>query len=180
MKKIFVLLLVLCMLFMTACGTPTPSEVLKADMENAKSSPEEILGDVGDDGFSEASNKLLVEKILEFEYELGEEVINEEKGTATVETTITTYPFGDMFTSMMTKLIAEVFANPNMTDKQLEARMDALMADGLKDLKKDYTKTVKIKLALEDGQWVVQESDEMADALTGGMLSWADSVNKAS
>lgn len=179
MKKLFVVLLVLCMLFMTACGTPTPSEALKADMENAKSSPEEILGDVGDDGFSEESNKLLIEKILEFDYKLGEEVINEEKGTATVETTITTYPFGDMFTSIMSKLISEAFANPNMTDAQLEARMDALLADGLKGLEKTYTKTIKIELALEDGQWVVQESDAMSDALTGGMLSWANSVNNA-
>lgn len=179
MKKLFVLLLVFCMLFMTACGTPTPTEALKADMENAKSNPEEILSDVGDDGFGEEANKLLIDKILEFDYELGEEVINEEKGTATVETTITTYPFGDMLSSMMKKLISEVFANPNMTDDQLNARMDALLTDGLKNLKKSYTKTIKIKLTLDDGQWVVEESDEMADALTGGMLSWAESINNA-
>ena len=46
-------------------------------------------------------------------------------------------------------------------------------------VKYSITKTIKIELALEDGQWVVQESDAMADALTGGMLSWANSVNNA-
>ena len=179
MKKFLVLLLVFCMLFMTACGTPTPTDALIADMENAKSNPEDILGDVGDDGFGTEANKKLIEKILEFDYEVGEEVINEEKGTATVETTITTYPFGDILTKVMTNLISEVFANPNMSDDQLSARMDALLIDGLKDIKKTYKKTVKINLKLEDGQWVVQESDDMADALTGGMLSWANSINNA-
>lgn len=179
MKKVFITVLILCMLFMTACGTPTPTEALKADIENAKNSPEEIIGDIGEDGFGKDATEALVDKVLEFDYKLGEEVIDEEAGTATVETTITTYPFGDIFTKLMTDLFTEVFANPNMTDEQLSARMDALLIDGLKGAEKTYTKTIKINLSLEDGQWVVQESDEMADALTGGMLTWANSVNKA-
>ena len=180
MKKVFITVLILCMLFMTACGTPTPTEALKADIENAKNNPEDIIGDIGEDGFGEEATNALVDKVLEFDYKLGEEVIDEEAGKATVETTITTYPFGDVFSTLMTKLFTEIFANPNMTDAQLDERMDALLIEGLKNVEKTYTNTIKINLELEDGVWVVQESDEMADALTGGMLTWANSINNAS
>lgn len=178
MKKVLIILLILCMVFMTACGPKTPTDALKADIENAKNNPEDIIGDIGENGFGEEATEALVDKVLQFDYKLGEEVINEEEGTATVETTITTYPFGTIFSNMMTTLFSEVFANPNMTDAQLEERMDALLIEGLKGAEKSYTKTIKIQLKQENGTWVVQESNEMADALTGGMLSWANSLNK--
>ena len=44
MKKVSILLLALCLIFMTACGTASPTDALKADLENAKSSPDEIIG----------------------------------------------------------------------------------------------------------------------------------------
>ncbi len=178
MKKLLVLLLTLCLVFgMAACGSASPSDALKADMENAKSNPEEIMGDIGEDGFGEKATQALVDKVLEFEYDLGEEVINGE--TATVETTITTYPFGDIFKTVITNYITAAFQSETVTtDDQMLELMDKLLIEELEKAEKTYTKTVTITLEQEDGAWVVQEDDEMANALTGGMLDFANNMNQ--
>ena len=154
MKKVSILLLALCLIFMTACGTASPTDALKADLENAKSSPDEIIGQLGEDGFGEEATQALVDK-------------------ATVETTITTYPFGEIFTGIVADFIPQAFANPDMTDDDASALLDQLLMDALDKADKTYSKTITIELSQEDGEWVVQESDEMSNALTGGMLDFA-------
>ena len=171
MKKVSILLLALCLIFMTACGTASPTDALKADLENAKSSPDEIIGQLGEDGFGEEATQALVDKVLEFDYQLGEEKIDGDK--ATVETTITTYPFGEIFTGIVAYFIPQAFANPDMTDDDASALLDQLLMDALDKADKTYSKTITIELSQEDGEWVVQESDEMSNALTGGMLDFA-------
>ncbi len=171
MKKVSILLLALCLIFMTACGTASPTDALKADLENAKSSPDEIIGQLGEDGFGEEATQALVDKVLEFDYQLGEEKIDGDK--ATVETTITTYPFGEIFTGIVADFITQAFANPDMTDDDSSALLDQLLMDALDKADKTYSKTITIELSQEDGEWVVQESDEMSNALTGGMLDFA-------
>lgn len=176
MKKSLVLLLVLCLVMLTACGSSGPSAALKADLENAKASPEEIIGEMGEDGFGEAATKALIDKVLQFDYELGEEVVDGDK--ATVETTITTYPFGEIFSNVVTNFIAQAFANAgNMTDEDMNELMDKLLIEELNKAEKTYKKTIKIELEQEDGVWVVQESTEMSNALTGGMLDFANKMN---
>ena len=171
MKKVSILLLALCLIFMTACGTASPTDALKADLENAKSSPDEIIGQLGEDGFGEEATQALVDKVLEFDYQLGEEKIDGDK--ATVETTITTYTFGEIFTGIVADFITRAFANPDMTDDDASALLDQLLMDALDKADKTYSKTITIELSQEDGEWVVQESDEMSNALTGGMLDFA-------
>ena len=171
MKKVSILLLALCLIFMTACGTASPTDALKADLENAKSSSDEIIGQLGEDGFGEEATQALVDKVLEFDYQLGEEKIDGDK--ATVETTITTYPFGEIFTGIVADFITQAFANPDMTDDDASALLDQLLMDALDKADKTYSKTITIELSQEDGEWVVQESDEMSNALTGGMLDFA-------
>ncbi len=176
MKKTIVLLLALCLILMTACGASGPSAALQADLENAKASPEEIMGEMGDDGFGEKATEALIDKVLEFEYELGEESIDGD--TATVETTITTYPFGQMFTNVVSQFVTDALTNAGtMTDEDLTELMDKLLMDELNKAEKTYTKTIDIELVQEDGVWVVQESEEMSNALTGGMLDFAESMS---
>lgn len=176
MKKTLVLLLVMCLLVLTSCGSSGPTAALKADLENAKASPEEIMGEMGEDGFGEKATEALIDKVLEFEYELGEEVIDGDK--ATVETTITTYPFGQIFSNVVTNFISQAFANAgNMSDEDMNNLMDKLLMDELNKAEKTYTKTIQIELEQEDGVWVVQEGVEMSNALTGGMVDFANSMN---
>lgn len=176
MKKTIVLILALCLVLLTACGSASPSDALKADLENAKASPEEIIGEMGDEGFGEKATKALIDKVLEFEYELGKESVNGE--TATVETTITTYPFGQLFSNVVTKFISQAFESAGeMSDEDMTALMDKILIEELNGAEKTYTKTITVELEQEDGVWVVQESDELSNALTGGMLDFAESMN---
>ncbi len=176
MKKTLVLLLTLCLVLLTACAPSTPTDALKADLESAKSSPEEIIGEMGDTGFGEEATKALINKVLEFEYELGEEVITDDK--AFVETTIKTYPFGDIFTNVVTNFITQAFPKAaNMTDEEMAELMDKLLIEELNKAEKTYTKTIPIELEKEGNNWVVQETVEMSNALTGGLIDFANKMN---
>lgn len=64
MKKFIAVLLVLIMCFgMTACSQDSPSDALKADLENAKANPEELAEGM-DEGFGEEAGKAFVDKML--------------------------------------------------------------------------------------------------------------------
>ena len=176
MKKTLVLLLTLCLVLLTACAPATPTAALKADLESAKSSPEEIMGEIEEGGFGTEATEALINKVLEFEYELGEEAIDGDK--ATVETTITTYPFGQIFTDTVTKFISQAFANAgNMTDEELSSLMDKILTEELANAEKTYTSTIKIELAKDGDNWVVQENEEMSNALTGGLIDFAKQMS---
>ena len=174
MKKVAILILALCLLFLTACGSSSPTDALKADLEDAKSSPDEIIGELGEDGFGEEATQALIDKVLEFDYELGEENIDGD--TATVETTITTYPFGEIFTSVVSDFINQAFSNTDMTDEEMTALLDSLLMDAMDNAEKSYSKTITVELKKDGGAWVVQESDDLSNALTGGMLDFANSA----
>ena len=176
MKKLLVMLLALIMCFgMAACGQKdSPSDALKADMENAKSGAEDLMGDL-DDSLGEEAGQAFIDKMLDFDYKLGEESVAGD--TATVETTITTYPFGDIFSQVLTDYITEAFSNLDMTEEEGQQLMASLMTEALDKAEKSYETTVTVNLAKEDGQWVVQEDDALANALTGGIYDMANSYS---
>ena len=176
MKKVAILVLAFCMVFLAACGSTSPSDALKADLEDAKSSPDAIIGEVGTDTFGEQATELLINKVLEFQYELGEETVDGD--TATVETTITTYPFGEIFNDVVNDFIDEAYANPSIASDEaaLTALLDELMTKALNDADMTYVATISIELKKDGNSWVVQESDDLSNALTGGMLDFANGV----
>ena len=175
MKKISVLLLTFCLVFLCACGKDSPSAALKADLEDAKSDSEAIMNDIGQAGFGEEATDELINKMLEFEYKLGEEKVGEKK--ATVETTITTYPFGDILKNAVDSFTKEAFENPgSMNEKEASELLGKLITEELNSAKKSYTKTVTVTLSREDEQWVVNESREFTNALTGGLLDFSNTL----
>lgn len=82
MKKLLVMLLALIMCFgMAACGQKdSPSDALKADMENAKSGAEDLMGDL-DDSLGEEAGQAFIDKMLDFDYKLGEESVDGDTAT---------------------------------------------------------------------------------------------------
>ena len=174
-KKLAIVLLALVFCLVTACSkTPPVADALKADLENAKANPEEIVSSIGADAFGEEATSALVDKILEFEYEIGEEKVDGD--SATVELTVTTYPFGDIFTDLLTKIMSSGEELANMTEDELNDWIGDTLTEMLDGAEKTYTETISVPLELEDDQWVVQEDEDFANAITGGMMDFANSA----
>ncbi len=174
-KKITILLLALCLVLLAACGEPSPSDALKADIEKAKSSPDEIIEGIGSDGFGEEATQALIDKVLDFDYKLGEEKVDGE--TATVDLTITTYPLGEIFTNVLSELFSSNLEELGaMTEEELTAYMDETLISNLDKAEKNFETDLTVTLKKQDGKWVVEESEEFTNALTGGMLDFASSM----
>lgn len=172
MKKLIALFLAVMLCFsMAACGDKnSPSAALEADIENSKSAPDDIVEELTS-SFGEEAGEAFAEKMLDFDYKLGEEKIDGD--TATVETTITTYPFGELFTDVLTEYITKAMSDTDMTEEEGTELLGDLMMDALDSADKSYETVVSIKLVKENDQWVVQEDQEMANALTGGIYDMA-------
>lgn len=178
MKKFLVVLLAIVMCFgMVACADKSsPSAAVEKDIKDAKSAPEEFMGEIEEDGMGKEAQELMIEKFLDFDYKLGEEKIDGDK--ATVEATFTTYPFGQIMQDVLTKYMTEAFANLDKSEEELETLMNDLLVDGLKNAKKDFVSTVTMELVKEKGEWVVQDSDDLTNAITGGLLDLMSSFGE--
>ena len=64
-----------------------------------------------------------------------------------------------------------------MSETEAAAYLDEQLTSSLNDAKKDYSKTITVTLKKESGKWVVQEDDTFSNALTGGMLDFAQSMS---
>ena len=58
--------------------------------------------------------------------------------------------------------------------------LDQLLIESLDSAEKTYEATVTVTLINDGDAWVVQESDELSNALTGGMLDFANSASTVS
>lgn len=174
-KKITILLLSFCVIFAAACSPSTPTDILKADMEKAKASPDNVIkGLNSEEAFGKEATEALVEKILDFDYEFGEEKTNGD--TASVKTTITTYPIGEIFVSVFEELAAEdITALSAMTYEERVSFMSEILTEKLDKAEKSYKSEIDIILEKKDGKWEAQSSQELSNALTGGM---ADYISK--
>lgn len=193
-KRILSIVLTLGLVFsLCACGGPTPTDTVDTFLNGLKTQDSEAINSVyaGDDfdfteemdmesdGSQPETDKVLTEKlwpmIMEFDYTLSNERINEDK--ATVDVTITTYNLGvamtTFFSSYMTQALALIF------DDNAESKLDKIGANLLtaeldKLTEKNCEKTATISLTATDEGWEIDEIEDdgdFMDALTGGMVS---------
>jgi hypothetical protein len=190
---------------LAACGGASPSDavdhMLKAvksqDTDTVKSyydgDVDSALGDITSLFNQKASKDLtddqkailkkLTDKLLDFDYSVGEEKINGD--TATVSVKFTTYKFGSMFDSMlseyMQKAFTYAFSDTDLSDEKTEELLYDSLEKQLDQLKeKNYTKTVDINLKKTDDGWKIKKlnGDEI-DAITGGVYSTMETWSKA-
>lgn len=199
-NKILSIVLALGLVFsMCACGGPTPTSTVDTFLTAVKSQDVETLKTVytdsefdfitdmelaSEDGGTPETDKVLNEKLLpmllEFDYTLSNEQINEDK--ATVDVTITTYNFGAAMTTFFGSYITQAFAL--IFDDNAEAKLDKIGANLLtaeldKLTEKNCEKTATISLTATEDGWMVDEiddEDDIFDALTGGMVSSMETI----
>lgn len=190
----------LACLLLSACGTTmSPTDTTKAFLDAMKASDTEKIsqyysGDAsafGTDSLeqelgssSSAGNlseedkqnlKTISEKIMDFDYSVGNEKIDGD--SATVDVTLKTYDFGtaltDAVNNVYTSVLSEAFNGKTPSSEKIASKVYKEFAKQIgKHKEKSETTTVTMKLAKEDGSWKVSEVDEdFLDALTGKMIS---------
>lgn len=189
------------MISFCACGTPSPTEtadtflsaVKAQDYEKVKSvyagKTFDILDSMGEDdaeveeseSIDSSFEKELKDKMLDFDYTLSNEIINDDKATVNVE--VTTYALGKAMTSTMVKYIEEalplVFSGAS--EEELEKIMNDIFEEELSELTdKTYSAKATINLVQQDGQWKVSEIDdegELMNALSGDLVNAIKEIN---
>lgn len=204
MKKRLVLffsLTGLILFIFAGCGAsgPSPTETTDAFLKGIQSGDDSAVNSVyapGDfqmssvldvDGTEEIDQdeliaKTLLTKMQEFEYELSNEQINEDK--ATVDVKITTYPFGTAVTEAMTDYIGQAFALAfsDPSDEQLEKLFETVFTPKIEALsEKSYSQTVTIGLTSIDGVWKVdgiEEDSDFINALSGNLIKSMENLEE--
>lgn len=196
MKKIVIALVTAMVLAMgcllVGCSEESPSDVTKTYLDALKSQDSDAYSKVYADGDANPlsqgfagvdSSKMtdeqkkvtseMTKKMLDFDYTIGEEQINDDK--ATVKVTVKTYKIGsalskaidDYLPKALTKALSGKTDEDDMTDMLMGCFSDQL--GKLKD--KDYEKTITFNLTNGDDGWTIDElTDDQVDALSGGLV----------
>ena len=197
-KHIAVILAVFTTVFFLAgcSSTPTPTQTSDTFLQALKAQDSETMADVfagekidlldavsdeeedteaADSGLTKIYEEQMVPKMLDFDYELSNEVIDGDK--ATVDVKISTYRIGDAFTAFFSDYLSQAFilAFSDASEEDLDTLATTILTGKLADLtEKSYEKTATINLTNKDGKWVVDmldTNDDFLDAVTGGLLT---------
>lgn len=126
-----------------------------------------------------------MEKMLDFDYTLGNEQIN--GNNATVDVLFKTYDFEGIFED----LTKDVFSNfmdfgkfikdPTSIGQDVLESLTEKFAEALKSAKKDKDISVPLKLVKKGGKWMVKDlnkSDDLMFALSGGIGKFYEGIGK--
>ena len=123
------------------------------------------------------------DKLLDFDYTLSNEKINDTKATVDVE--FKTYEFGKAMTNTMAKYIEKALplAFSGASDEEMEKIMNDAFEEEFGALTdKAYTAKATINLVQKDGEWKVAEIDsegEVMNALTGNLVNAIKEINES-
>lgn len=199
MKKIIVTIITFILAVgLCSCGGPTPTETVDSFLSAVKAEDSEVINSVyssgdfefnneiydpdSDDEFTKELYESLIPKILEFEYEISNEKIEDDK--ATVDVKFTTYNIGSTLTSFMSEYVTQAMALAfsNASDEQIVSLGETLLKSKIDTMEKNYTDTVSVSLTQKDGTWIIDEFEEDGDfynAFLGGAVDAVNDLEKA-
>ncbi len=194
-KKICIILLVVSMLFsFTACGTVSQAEKSVNDMFAAYKAMDfekvKEYSDMGSFGFENSENDIVMsnDEFLKTIFEkLDYKIISSTKSsdsTVYVTTYITALDIQPVFSGFMTEaftfFLSEENANRELSEDEIQNVTSELLLKHISqpDLQ---TKTEKIiiKVVKKDDKWKVASDMALADAITGGMISFTNQLQAA-
>lgn len=191
-------------LSLCGCGGPTPTEtadtfltaVKAGDVDTIKTvyagdtfdvlatlEDEDESSDAGSAVDEDYFDKVLMPKLLDFDYELSNEKIDGEK--AGVDVKITTYDIGSAFTAFMSDYLTQAFtlAFSGASDEEMEKLANTIFESKINELEeKTYSETVSLDLVKDGDTWKVAPIDDDSDfmnALCGNMIKALDQIEDA-
>lgn len=148
--------------------------------ENGDKSDDENGGE-GDDTASGTEDEDMEVEMLRLVFQnLSYKIISsDEKGDeATVEAEITNTDMGSVMQELIQQLIVLAFSG--IDESEIDAKMMEIMNQEVnKDEIETVTNTVTMNLKKTDGKWKISTDDALADALTGGMMTFAERMGSA-
>lgn len=183
MKKLTCILLALLLVFsFGACSKKSPEDVVKSTFDDLINAEEEAIATYFD---SEVANMNQEEMQLlsqyffpKMTYNVLESTIDGE--TAIVKAEITTVDLYVVMNNLFVKAFSFAFTPEaaTMTQEQIDQVMVNFFAEELKvESPAMMTFTVDIPLAMVDGEWQIQESDALTNALCGGLIQWSKDMD---
>lgn len=136
--------------------------------ENATESTNTATNDLG-----EEAAKMLMEGLT---YEI---LSSEENGdTATVKVSITNINMSIVMSDAITQLLPLAFSN--LSEEEMETQTSAVFISAIENNKETtITKEVELSLTKGENTWLITPSEELGDALTGGLLTFANNLNES-
>ena len=194
MRKIFsVLLIFVLAASLSACGSaPTPKDIAEKYLAAIKAQDEEGISALSEGSYSEdelmgtvdlvlgeseegeeydEATKKFKEKVIDFDYTIGEERIDGEN--AEVDVTIKTYDFGTMLGQYAERAMSELMAAAvdGASQEEIDAMDRKILEEELDKLtEKSYETTVPMKLKKVEGEWKVakmEDDSEFMNAILG-------------
>ena len=198
MKRIFVLFTVLSMcLSLTACGSSRESaetvvdQAIKAFQSLDQEETQQYWGDTdftetSDDLTSEDEvyNQELLKKIAEgLTYTIIGSSEDEDAGAATVTVEFTNIDMASVMSDWIADMISQTFGYAFLPENQqpTDEELNQMYMDGLEEAMDNHaddrvTSTVDISLSLVDNEWKINTTDDVVNAMVGGMMDYADSL----
>lgn len=203
-RMISILLAAVMALSFTACGTKRESAqqvvgkaitaVQEMDWETAQSYWDadafDAATDIASDDSADSATDEQLEKVLEpmmqnLSYTITGSEEDEQAGTATVSVDITNINMALVMAELVKNAVSDALtyafmpADQQPTDKELDEKyMADLTALVTADDVETVTTSVDIPLTLVDDQWQISSSEEAADAMMGGLISYVDSMSE--
>ena len=194
MRKIFSIFLIFVLAAsLSACGSaPTPKDIAEKYLAAIKAQDEEGISALSEGSYSEdelmgtvdlvlgeseegeeydEATKKFKEKVIDFDYTIGEERIDGEN--AEVDVTIKTYDFGTMLGQYAERAMSELMAAAvdGASQEEIDAMDRKILEEELDKLtEKSYETTVTMKLKKVEGEWKVakmEDDSEFMNAILG-------------
>lgn len=188
-KKILaVLLIVMVLLSMVACGGgETPEKAVSNMLDAVKGLDSEtaekyidydtLMGPT-EEVTEESAEDQVLKKL--FFAKLSYEIVSSEETDegATVTVKITNIDMADVFKNMLQKALPLAFSG--LSDEEMEQQISEIFTELISDPDaKMATNTVDVKLEKKDDQWKIELTDELTDAIFGGLLSGMKDMSNA-
>ena len=194
MRKIFSIFLIFVLAAsLSACGSaPTPKDIAEKYLAAIKAQDEEGISALSEGSYSEdelmgtvdlvlgeseegeeydEATKKFKEKVIDFDYTIGEERIDGEN--AEVDVAIKTYDFGTMLGQYAERAMSELMAAAvdGASQEEIDAMDRKILEEELDKLtEKSYETTVPMKLKKVEGEWKVakmEDDSEFMNAILG-------------
>ena len=194
MRKIFSIFLIFVLAAsLSACGSaPTHKDIAENYLAAIKAQDEEGISALSEGSYSEdelmgtvdlvlgeseegeeydEATKKFKEKVIDFDYTIGEERIDGEN--AEVDVTIKTYDFGTMLGQYAERAMSELMAAAvdGASQEEIDAMDRKILEEELDKLtEKSYETTVPMKLKKVEGEWKVakmEDDSEFMNAILG-------------